>query len=79
MLDHVAREGLLRSAAPIRPVIAPAMFDAAFADRAISSRDEWPFRVELVKRQPKEPEVKLPRLVMSAGKAPTQYPDPEDE
>jgi hypothetical protein len=41
--------------------------------------DEWEFLVELVKRKPKEPKVKLPRLLISAGKAPAQYPDPEDE
>jgi hypothetical protein len=41
--------------------------------------DEWEFLVELVERKPKEPQVKLPRLVISAGKAPAQYPDPEDE
>jgi hypothetical protein len=41
--------------------------------------DEWEFLVELVKRKPKEPKVKLPRLLLSAGKAPAQYPDPEDE
>ena len=41
--------------------------------------DGWEFRVELVKRKPKEPKVKLPRLLVSAGKAPAQYPDPEDE
>src|ERR1700745_835387 len=41
--------------------------------------DEWEFLVELVKQQPKEPQVKLPRLLISAGKAPAQYPDPEDE
>jgi Plasmid pRiA4b ORF-3-like protein len=41
--------------------------------------DEWVFLVELVKRQPKGPKVKLPRLLISAGKAPAQYPDPEDE
>src|SRR5271165_534641 len=41
--------------------------------------DEWLFLVELVKRKPKEPKVKLPRLLISAGKAPAQYPDPEDE
>ena len=41
--------------------------------------DEWEFLVELVKRKPKEPQVKLPRLLISAGKAPAQYPDPEDE
>jgi hypothetical protein len=41
--------------------------------------DEWVFLVELVKRKPKEPKVKLPRLAISAGKAPAQYPDPGDE
>src|ERR1700745_1303620 len=41
--------------------------------------DEWEFLVELVKRKPKEPKAKLPRLLISAGKAPAQYPDPEDE
>jgi hypothetical protein len=41
--------------------------------------DEWEFLVELVKRKPKEPQVKLPRLLISAGKAPAQYPDPEYE
>jgi hypothetical protein len=41
--------------------------------------DEWVFRVELVKRKPSEPKIKLPRLLSSAGKAPVQYPDPEDE
>ena len=41
--------------------------------------DEWVFLVELVKRKPKEPNVKLPRLLISAGEAPTQYSDPEDE
>jgi hypothetical protein len=41
--------------------------------------DEWEFLVELVKRKPKEPKVKLPRLLISAGKAPSQYPDAEDE
>ena len=41
--------------------------------------DGWEFKVELVKRKPKEPKVKLPRLLISAGEAPAQYPDPEDE
>ena len=41
--------------------------------------DGWEFLVELVERKPKEPQVKLPRLLISAGKAPAQYPDPEDE
>jgi hypothetical protein len=41
--------------------------------------DEWEFLVELVEQKPKEPKVKLPRLLISAGKAPAQYPDLEDE
>src|SRR5437870_4170515 len=40
--------------------------------------DEWVFLVELIERKPTEPKVKLPRLLISAGKAPAQYPDPED-
>lgn len=38
--------------------------------------DGWEFLIELVKRKPKEPKVKLPRLLMSSGRAPAQYPDP---
>ena len=41
--------------------------------------DDWEFLVELVKQKPKEPKVGLPRLLMSAGKAPAQYPDAEDD
>lgn len=41
--------------------------------------DGWEFLVELVERKPKEPKVKLPRLLVSAGKPPAQYPDMEDE
>ena len=41
--------------------------------------DEWVFLVELVGRKPKETKVRLPRLLLAAGKAPAQYPDPEDE
>ena len=41
--------------------------------------DEWIFLVDCVKRKPKEPKVKLPRLLVSSGKAPPQYPDPDDE
>jgi hypothetical protein len=41
--------------------------------------DGWEFLVALVKQKPKEPQVKLPRLLISVGKAPAQYPDPEDE
>jgi hypothetical protein len=41
--------------------------------------DEWVFLVELVKREPREPKIRLPRLLSSVGEAPVQYPDPEDE
>ncbi len=41
--------------------------------------DGWEFLVEHIKRKPKEPKLKLPRLLISAGKAPAQYPDPDDE
>jgi hypothetical protein len=41
--------------------------------------DEWVFLVELVARKPKEPKVRLPRLLLASGEAPAQYPDPEDE
>ena len=41
--------------------------------------DEGVFLVELVGRKPKETKVRLPRLLLAAGKAPAQYPDPEDE
>jgi hypothetical protein len=40
--------------------------------------DEWVFLVELASRKPKEPKVRLPRLLSSAGKAPAQYPDPDE-
>jgi hypothetical protein len=41
--------------------------------------DEWVFLVELIDRKPKEPKVRFPRLVLAAGEAPAQYPDPDDE
>jgi hypothetical protein len=41
--------------------------------------DEWEFVVELLKRKPKDPKVKLPRLLLSAGEAPPQYRYPDDE
>jgi hypothetical protein len=44
--------------------------------------DGWEFVVELIKRQPKQAGVKLPRLLVSVGEAPEQYPafdDPEDD
>jgi hypothetical protein len=51
----------------------------ANCDSCSTNGDEWVFLVELVKRKPKEPKVKLPRLLVSAGKAPLQYGDPEDD
>ncbi len=39
--------------------------------------DEWEFLVELVQRKAKDPKVKLPRLLSSAGKAPAEYPEDE--
>ncbi|MEQ1864382.1 MAG: hypothetical protein ABL996_06980 [Micropepsaceae bacterium] len=41
--------------------------------------DGWEFLVEFKKRQPKAPGVKLPRVVLSMGQAPEQYPSEEDE
>ena len=41
--------------------------------------DEWIFLVACVKQKPKEPKVKLPRLLVSSGEAPPQYPDPDAE
>ena len=41
--------------------------------------DEWVFLVELLTRKPKEAKVRLPRLLISAGKAPAQYFDAEEE
>ena len=41
--------------------------------------DEWLFLVELIKRKPKEAKVKLPRLLVSAGEAPEQYPSFDDD
>lgn len=40
--------------------------------------DKWEFLVELVDRKPKQPKVRLRRLLTSAGEAPVQYPDPDD-
>src|SRR4051812_35264146 len=41
--------------------------------------DGWIFLVNCVKQKPKEPKVKLPRLLVSKGEAPPQYPDPDEE
>ena len=41
--------------------------------------DEWLFRVEAIGQNRKEPRVKYPKLLKAVGKAPEQYPDPEEE
>jgi hypothetical protein len=41
--------------------------------------DEWEFLVEFVGRKPREPKVKLPRLLASVGEAPAQYEAYADE
>jgi hypothetical protein len=41
--------------------------------------DEWVFLIQLVERKPAEARVKLPRLLISAGKAPEQYPAYDEE
>ena len=41
--------------------------------------DEWVFLVELIEREPRQLKTEFPKLLSSAGKAPAQYPDPEDE
>ena len=41
--------------------------------------DEWIFKVEFVHQGEKAAKVKYPRVVKSVGKAPEQYPAPEDD
>lgn len=41
--------------------------------------DNWQFRIEVIGQNQKEPGVGYPRLLKAVGKAPEQYPDPEDE
>jgi hypothetical protein len=40
--------------------------------------DEWLFRVEFIARGQKEPRRRYPKVLASVGKAPEQYPDPDD-
>ena len=41
--------------------------------------DEWHFRVEVVETGNAQPGANYPRVVRKIGKAPSQYPDIEDE
>jgi hypothetical protein len=41
--------------------------------------DGWEFLIHLVGQEPAEPKVKLPRMLVSVGKAPEQYPAYDDE
>ncbi len=41
--------------------------------------DDWQFRIEAIGQNRKQPGSKYPRLLKTVGKAPEQYPDPEDE
>lgn len=41
--------------------------------------DEWTFKAECLAQADVTPRVKYPRVVKSAGKAPEQYPDPDDD
>ena len=40
--------------------------------------DDWRFTVELVKLGEKKPATRYPRLLVTSGDAPEQYPDPDD-
>jgi hypothetical protein len=41
--------------------------------------DGWHFRVEMTGTGVKQADVDYPRIVASRGKAPPQYPDPDDD
>jgi hypothetical protein len=41
--------------------------------------DHWQFRIEVIDQRRKEPRVRYPRLLKTSGKAPEQYPDPDEE
>ncbi|MBP2232634.1 hypothetical protein J2847_005965 [Azospirillum agricola] len=41
--------------------------------------DEWRFRVEVLALGEREPRKRYPRVVASVGKAPSQYPDPDED
>jgi len=40
--------------------------------------DNWEFKVEVIGRSRKEAGVSYPRRIKTVGKAPEQYPDPDD-
>jgi len=40
--------------------------------------DNWEFKVELIGHGRKEAGVRYPRPIKTVGKAPEQYPDPDD-
>jgi len=41
--------------------------------------DEWLFQVKLLKRAPRKSKLRQPRLLLSMGEAPVQYPSYDDE
>jgi hypothetical protein len=41
--------------------------------------DDWQFRIEVIDQKRKEPRVRYPGLLKSSGKAPEQYPYPDEE
>jgi len=41
--------------------------------------DEWRFQIELIRLGEKTPKTRYPRLLSTMGKAPSQYPDDDDE
>lgn len=41
--------------------------------------DEWHFLVEVIGAGEREPKVRYPKLLKSVGKAPEQYPDPDED
>ncbi|WP_247886779.1 plasmid pRiA4b ORF-3 family protein [Azospirillum sp. SYSU D00513] len=41
--------------------------------------DEWRFRVEVLARGEREPRKRYPKVIASVGKAPPQYPDPDED
>ena len=41
--------------------------------------DEWCFTIEFMRLGAKKPKTRYPRLIVSEGDAPDQYPDMEDE
>jgi hypothetical protein len=41
--------------------------------------DEWYFRLEVIARGRREAKVRYPRIVKSVGKAPVQYPRPDED